>query len=407
MEDVLFGGHFVSIDSKTVKIIALTAITTALVTSTVKDVLYVQNNGLVKNKVNKVANVIENYSLYEVDEEKLADFAATGMSTALDDVYSNYFTKEQFDSFKITLSNSFYGVGIVISVDSVVNKLVVVSPTEGGPAASAGILPGDYIIAVDGVEYTGEEMNQAVSHLRGDDILEKVGTTVDVTVERNGEIMYFTIKRDVVMVDSVSEKMLDNGIGYIRITAFNSAEGSVENAITTYDEFMESLKKLQDSGMQKLVIDLRNNPGGSLDVVNKIADELLPEGVITYTVDKNGQRYDYTSEGSELGIPMAVLVNGGSASASEVLTGALKDYKRATVIGTKTFGKGVVQTVIPFTDGSGMSVTTSKYYSPNGVCIHGVGIEPDIVVEMDESKQISEFLLEEDLQLQKAIEVLN
>ena len=158
--------------------------------------------------------------------------------------------------------------------------------------------------------------------------------------------------------------------------------------------------------MKKLIIDLRNNPGGSLTVVNKIADELLPEGIITYTEDKKGSRTDYSSKEGELYIPIAVLVNGNSASASEVLTGALKDYKKATIIGEKTFGKGIVQSVIPLGDGSGISVTTAKYFSPNGVCIHGVGIEPDIVVEMDNNKQISDLSYEEDIQLKKAVEVL-
>lgn len=200
--------------------------------------------------------------------------------------------------------------------------------------------------------------------------------------------------------------MLDDSIGYVRITAFNSADVEDETAKDTYDEFSESLNILKEQGMKSLVLDLRGNPGGSLDVVIKIADELLPYGIITYTEDKNGKRQDYTSNEGELGMPIAVLVDNSSASASEVLTGALKDFEKAKIVGEKTFGKGIVQTMFNLSDGSGLTVTTSKYYSPNGTCIHGIGIEPDVVVEMDSEKQISELTYDEDIQLQKAVEIL-
>ncbi|MDY3928141.1 MAG: S41 family peptidase [Clostridia bacterium] len=391
---------------KMITAITITALATCLLTNTVRDLMYVQDNGVINNKVSKIAKIINDYCIFDLDKEKMSDYAASGLTLAVDDQYTNYYTKQQFESYKTNLSNSFYGIGIVISVDAEVNKLVVVSAIEGGPSAKAGILSGDYITAVDGVEYTGDEMDDAVSVMRGDDLKEKKGTKVTVTVERGGQKTNYEITRDIVKNDSVSEKMLDDGIGYIRITAFNSADENDEEAKDTYDEFMESLNNLKEGGMKKLIIDLRNNPGGSLTVVNKIADELLPEGIITYTEDKKGSRTDYSSKEGELNIPMAVLVNGNSASASEVLTGALKDYKKATIIGEKTFGKGIVQSVIPLGDGSGISVTTAKYFSPNGVCIHGVGIEPDIVVEMDNNKQISDLSYEEDIQLKKAVEVL-
>ncbi len=391
----------------TIKIVVFTALISCLLTSTVKDIMYVQNHGAVNNKVKKIVNIIDRYSLYDVDDKKLADFAATGLTVALDDHYTNYYNEEEFASFNTNLSNSFYGVGIVISVDVETNKLIVISPIEGGPSANAGILPGDYIVKVDGMEYNADQMNEAVSVMRGDKLEEKKGTKVTVTVERDGELYDYEIIRDVVNVKSVDSKMLEDKTAYIRINSFNAAEEDVEGAKDTYDEFKEALDTLKSDGMEKLIIDLRNNPGGSLSVVNKIADELLPYGIITYTETKDGTRQDYTSQEGELDVPMAVLVNGGSASASEVLTGALRDYEKATVIGTKTFGKGIVQTVIPLGDGTGISITTSKYYSPKGVCIHGVGISPDITVEMDDSKQISELSSTEDIQLKKAIEVLN
>lgn len=393
-------------NKKTIKIIAVTAAVTCLLTNTVRDIMYVRDNGVINHKVKKVANIIIDYGLYDIDEEKMADYAATGLAVAVDDHYTNYYSKEEFASFNTSLSNSFYGIGIVISVDPETNKLVVVSPIEGGPSANAGILPGDYIVAVDGVEYSGDQMNEAVSLMRGDSLENKKGTQVTVTIERSGARRDYVITRDIVRINSVSSKMLDDEVAYVRITAFNAVDDKSDGSQDTYDEFKAAIDSLQQEGMKKLVIDLRNNPGGSLSVVNKIADELLPAGIITYTETKTGKRQDYTSTAGELGIPMAVLVNGGSASASEVLTGALKDYKKATIIGTKTFGKGIVQTVIPLGDGSGISLTTSKYFSPSGVCIHGVGIEPDIVVEADETKQISDLSVEEDVQLQKAIEVL-
>ena len=391
---------------KTIKIIAITAVVTCLLTNTVRDIMYVNNNGVVNNKVKKVADIINTYGLFDIDEEKMADYAATGLAVSVDDHYTNYYNKEEFASFNTSLSNSFYGIGIVISVDTTTNKLIVVSPIEGGPSANAGIMPGDYIVAVDGVEYSGNQMNEAVSLMRGDSLEDKKGTQVTVTVERAGIRNDYVITRDIVRINSVNSKMVDDEIGYVRITAFNAVDDKSDGSQDTYDEFIAAIDSLKAEGMKKLVIDLRNNPGGSLSVVNKIADELLPAGIITYTETKTGKREEYTSSAGELGIPMTVLVNGGSASASEVLTGALKDYKKATVIGTKTFGKGVVQTVIPLGDGSGISLTTSKYYSPSGVCIHGIGIEPDIVVEADETKQISDLSVDEDIQLQKAIEVL-
>ena len=393
-------------NKKTIKIIAITAVITCLLTNTVRDIMYVNDNGVVNNKVKKVADIINTYGLFDIDEEKMADYAATGLAVSVDDHYTNYYNKEEFASFNTSLSNSFYGIGIVISVDTKTNKLIVVSPIEGGPSANAGIMPGDYIVAVDGVEYSGNQMNEAVSLMRGDSLEDKKGTQVTVTVERAGTRNDYVITRDIVRINSVNSKMVDDEIGYIRITAFNAVDDKSDGSQDTYDEFIAAIDSLKAEGMKKLVIDLRNNPGGSLSVVNKIADELLPAGIITYTETKTGKREEYTSSAGELGIPMTVLVNGGSASASEVLTGALKDYKKATVIGTKTFGKGVVQTVIPLGDGSGISLTTSKYYSPSGVCIHGIGIEPDIVVEADETKQISDLSVDEDIQLQKAIEVL-
>ncbi|MBR5809241.1 MAG: S41 family peptidase, partial [Clostridia bacterium] len=213
-----------------------------------------------------------------------------------------------------------------------------------------------------------------------------------------------TITREKVTKKSVESKMLQDNIGYIKITGFEGKLKKTEE--DTYDEFVEHLLALKSAGMEKMIIDLRDNPGGDLRVVCNIADALLPKGVITYTEDKYGKQEFIYSDEDQLDIPVAVIVNGGSASASEVLTGALKDHKKATVIGTKTYGKGIVQGVFPFSDGSGMSITTARYFSPSGVCIHGIGIEPDINVELNTTKALSELSINEDTQLKKAIDIL-
>lgn len=388
-------------------IVIITAIVTCFLTNTVRDIMYVRNNGEINSKLSRIVSIIDDYSLYEPDPKKMSDYAASGLVLAVDDNYTNYYPKEEYNSYKTNLSNSFLGIGIVLSIDLETEKLVVVSPIDGSNAAKAGILAGDFVVGVDGISYHGDEMEAAVSAIRGSDLEEKDGTKVVLTIERDGKVMDIEVERGIVENDSVSEKMLDGNIGYIRITAFNSQDAEDENAKDTYDEFIEGLTRLKDMGMTSLILDLRGNPGGSLDVVIKIADELLPYGIITYTEDKNGKRVDYTSSEGELGMPMAVLVNSSSASASEVLTGALKDYDKAEIVGEKTFGKGIVQTMFNLSDGSGLTVTTSKYYSPDGTCIHGIGIEPDVIVEMDSNKQISQLTYDEDIQLQKAVEIIN
>ena len=217
--------------------------------------------------------------------------------------------------------------------------------------------------------------------------------------------MSFT--RDDIATDSVDGEMLNDNIGYIRVTGFNTTSDNGEKS--TFSEFKDKITELQSSGMSKMIIDLRDNPGGVLDEACNMADMILPEGIITYTETKSGKRTDYNSDAESLDIPIVILINENSASASEVFTGALKDYGKATVVGKKSYGKGIVQSVLPFYDGSGMSLTVAKYYTPNGTCIHGIGIEPDVEVDMpDEYKDMYASMVEhdKDTQLQKAIEII-
>ena len=395
------------------KTVIVTAVVTALVTCFLtnvwRDVWYVQRNGKIVRKIGQVADHLKKDGLYEVDDDKLIDYAALGMTLSVDDPYTNYYTKEQFESYSTNLKNSYIGLGIVLSVDKEKNKIIVVSPFENGPGAQAGILAGDYILAIDGQEFTADEFNDAVNKIRGLDAENVKETAVVLTIQRDGGMPFdVEVKRDTVEKDTVKSKILSDGIAYMRISAFDSKDQKDEEAKDTFDEFSENLEELKTQGMTKLIIDLRDNPGGDLNVVAQIADKLLPRGIITYTEDKNGKRNTIYSDEKETDMPMAVLVNGGSASASEVLTGALKDYDKAEIVGTKTYGKGIVQTVYPFADGSGMSVTTARYFSPNGVCIHGVGIEPDIQVELPAGveKPIAELTPQEDTQLQRAVEIL-
>ncbi len=382
--------------------IALTAFIVCLVTNVVRDVSYVTGDGKALQKITAVKKMLSDYSLFEVDEDKMADYAAMAMAAAVDDPYTNYYPPEDFTSYKSNVTSTYVGIGATLGADEEKNRLVVVAPMEDSPAEKAGMRSGDAIVTIDGRYYGADELSDAATYLKNGD----EGTSVEFTLEREGTgNVDITVTREKVEKISVKTKMLADNIGYVRITGFESSGDP--GSQSTYDEFKENVDALMSAGMEKMIIDVRDNPGGDLNVVCKIADMILPKGIITYTEDKNGKRSTVYSDRKEIDMPMAILVNGGSASASEVLTGALKDYGKATVIGTKTYGKGIVQTVYPFTDGSGISITTAKYYTPNGICIHQIGIEPDITVEMDTDKAISELTAEEDVQLQKAIETVS
>ncbi len=381
--------------------IVVTAIITCLVMNIVDGLMLIKNLGKPMQKISVVSNMLKEYSLFEPDENKMADYASMAMAAAVEDPYTAYYPPEEFSSYRTNIVSSYVGVGATLGADMENNLLVVVAPMEDSPSEKAGMKSGDIIVAIDGKIYEAAQLTEAATYLKNGEI----GSTVTVTLKREDKKFDIVITRDKIVKISVKSKMLTDSIGYLRITGFESK--TEEGSPDTYDEFCENLEALKSAGMQKMVIDLRDNPGGDLNVVCKIADKLLPEGIITYTEDKHGKRNTMSSDKNQLDMPITVLVNGGSASASEVLTGALKDYDKAAIIGEKTYGKGIVQTVFPFSDGSGMSITTAKYYTPNGTCIHGTGIEPDIKVELKSDKAISDLTLNEDTQLKKAIEELN
>lgn len=345
------------------------------------------------DKLGLVDSILEETYLYDYDKELAGEYALMAYVAALDEPYTQYYPADMFSSYQNAISEGYTGIGITVSVNKD-NKIEVISVAEDSPAKDAGIIEGDILTAIEGTQYDGSQLTEAVGVIKGG----AIGSAVNVTVLRNGtEEIDMTIERRDIIAHSVDGKMLDDGVGYISISSFN-APSSTGNS--TSSEFAETVKELSDSGMEKLIIDLRNNPGGVLGEVCTIADTILPEGLITYTEDKHGIRKEYTSDKECIKLPMVVLINENSASAAEVLTGALKDHDWATVIGETSFGKGIVQNVLTLLDGSGLSLTSAKYYTPNGECIHEIGIEPDIFVGTDESTGSA------DAQLEKAIEVI-
>ena len=332
----------------------------------------------------------------EIDDEKLLEGAMKGMADAIGDPYTVYMNQDEFITFIESSQGSFYGIGAQLGIRD--NNVTVIAPVEGSPAEKAGLKAGDIILKVDDYEVNELNTEAVVSRVRGEE-----GVPVTLTIKREGveDPLEIKIVRAEIKTESVKGEILEDGIGYIQLTTFSDEEVS--------DKFAEKLNELKQQGMKKLILDLRGNPGGYLNECVEIASNFIPEGeVITYTIDKYDKKVISNSLGGDaIGMPLVVLVDGGSASASEVVTGALRDYEVATIVGTRTFGKGIVQQlrVLP-NDMGGLKVTTSKYYTPNGENIHGTGIEPNIVVEIPQEVLDMDYDRSIDPQFQKALEVI-
>ena len=340
---------------------------------------YVENANAQKNKEEKNKNSIRKNT--GVTKKSLMQGALRGMMESLDDPHSVYFTKEEMRSFQEDIKGKYVGVGMVIQ-KKVGEPLTVVSPIEDGPAYKVGIKPKDKVIEIDGESTYNLTSEEASKRLKG-----KANTTVKVKVFRevNKMTKIFELKRETIELKYVKSKMLDGGIGYLRLTQFGD---------NVYPDMKKALEDLQTKGMKGLILDLRSNPGGELGQSIKIASMFIENGKIVSTRQKKGEESVYTREGKYFGnFPMVVLINGGSASASEIVSGALKDHKRATLIGEKTFGKGSVQTLLPLPDGDGIKITIAKYYTPNGISIDGTGIEPDKKVEDKDYYLISDGII--------------
>ena len=346
-------------------------------------------------------SLLDKNFLFDYEKEDLYEGSLKGMFANLGDPYTQYYSKDEFSKLMENLDGRYKGIGVLVQA-SKEGFIKVVQVFDGSPASEAGLKEGDYIIKVEGKEYSADQMEEAVAVMKGEE-----DTNVKITVRRmeedgkNFEDIDMDVARRDVKVDTIDESLMevrDKKIGYIHIKSFDDVTG---------EDFEASYKKLKDAGMEGLVLDLRNNPGGSLDVCLDIADKFLDKGVIVTTEDKNGEIITEESDEAKDDIPMTVLVNENSASASEILSGALKDRDRAKIIGKKTFGKGIVQKLFPSDDGSGAKITISEYHTPSGAKINKVGVEPDIEVEnTEESLEISKKNFSKDDQSKKALEVL-
>ncbi|MEA5047627.1 MAG: S41 family peptidase [Eubacteriales bacterium] len=336
------------------------------------------------------------YDDKELDEDKLVDSAMRGMIDTLDDPYAQYYTEDEYNKLLSANAGDYVGVGISVQVPDDTGSTVI-SVYDGGPADLAGIRPGDIITKINGKATANLSMDELVACFSEDDAVPD-----EITFLRDGAEQTVTVQRSEVHVDRVDSKLLSGKVGYIRITEFN---GSVA------DDFWNSASSFRDQGVQNLIIDLRDNPGGGLNEVLQVANHLVPKDQVLVTIrSKSGNERVYRSEGSDqLNMNLVVLVNGNSASASELLTGALKDYGLATIVGVQTFGKGIVQSFYRIKENGGWAkFTTDAYYTPNDICIQGIGITPDIVVTLpDELQNTSIELLDpaKDTQLQAAMSV--
>ena len=324
----------------------------------------------VSKKLNKLNALIDKYYLYEdeIDTDKLAEGIYSGYTSALGDKYTVYYDEDETKALMESTSGTFSGVGATLTKDADTGYATIVNVYEDSPAEKAGLKAGDILEKIDDHEVGDEQLDTVVSWIKGEK-----GTDVKITVLRDGEELELTATRDTIEVKTVSYEMKENQIGYIRVSEFDTV---------TYDQFKEALDDLENHGMQWLVVDLRNNPGGSLDTVTNMLRLLLPEGTIVSTKDKNGKTDEITCDGThEFKKAMAVLVNQYSASASEIFSGAVQDYGTAKIVGVTTYGKGVVQQLMDLGDGTCLKVTIAEYYTPNGRSINGKGVEPDVEVE--------------------------
>ncbi len=353
-----------------------------------KHVMFEEEKLGVVEKASVIASMLEQNYIGDFENSELAEQMYSGMANAMGDPYTIYLTKEQMDEFISEASGTMCGIGIVISMDKETGNCIINNVLEGSPAEKSGLKAGDKIISIDGVKTDGMSVVDVSALTKG-----QKDTKVIIGIYREGSgEKSFEITRSTIDMQYVNGKK-DGDIGYIEITEFSKV---------TAAQFEKELLSLLKQGIKGLIIDLRNNPGGMVDVVTEIADMLLPEGIITYTVDKNGNRVDFKSEEGCIDIPIAVLVNEGSASASELLAGALQDNGRGVIIGTQTYGKGIVQGLYSLSDGSGLKITIQKYFTPDGVCIQGIGITPDYEIESDDRSAS-----DNDKQYVKALEILN
>ena len=394
---------------KVIMLVVLVAFVTFLITS-IGMYQYFTNGDGIRNAMistdtgsDDIADTLDKYKVLidkyylgeEVDDETLKEGAIKGYIEALGDPYTEYISKEDMEDYMDDTMGNFVGIGVYMVKDTETNQIMVLSPINNSPAEKAGIRPGDYIVEVDGNACTGDDFSNISNKIKGE-----VGSTVKLKIQRDGETLDFEITRENIKVNPVEGEVLEGNIGYIEFSSFD--EGTAE-------EFKNKFNELKSQGITSLIIDLRNNGGGIVDEALKIAGYTVDKGTtLLYEVDKDGNETEEKSEVDKIiDMPIVILVNENTASSSEILSGALKDLGKAKIVGTKTYGKGVIQQILTLADGSGLKITTEEYLTPNRTKINKVGIEPDETVELpDTVENILNVEREEDTQLQKAIEIL-
>jgi carboxyl-terminal processing protease len=372
--------------------------TSQSVVNSLNEDVYSDSSELLKgkssSKLEMLIYMIENYYYKDVEDDTLINGIYSGLVESLDDPYSAYYTAEEYEDLMQTLTGNYAGIGALLQKNAQTGEVTITKVYADTPAAKAGLLAGDSIVSADGNLAVDEELDSFVQHIRGEE-----GTDVKLKIVRDGEEIDVVCTRASIATPTVEHQMLEGNVGYIVVSQFTEH---------TYDDFVKAYEDLEKQGMTAVVFDMRNNGGGLLDSVVEMLDYLLPEGTVVYTMDKAGDREDFTSKGSSYkSIPMTVLVNENTASAAEIFTGAIRDFEYGTIIGTKTFGKGIVQSTIPLADGSAIKLTTQTYYTPSGECIHGTGITPDIELEYEfMGGEDDKYSVDLDNQIQKALEVL-
>ena len=355
------------------------------------------SNTSIDNYINKIKKTIEDYYLWnnDINEEDLKNSAIKGYVAGLGDEYTEYIPASKMKDYTENITGSFVGVGIYMVADEESDRVLVYYPIPGSPAEKAGIKSGDLIISVDDVEYTAKDFDRIASFIKG-----KAGTKVKLIIEREGQRIPYELIREKITTNPITAKMIEGNIGYLKVPSFDE---------DTAKSFKEKVQELQNQGAQKLIIDLRNNGGGIVDEAVEIADMLLEKGktIISTVNNKEKKTVTYSKNDPTITMPVIVLVNENSASASEILACSLQDNERAKLVGTKTYGKGIIQTLLSLTDGSGLKITTEQYYTPKETSIHKEGIKPDEEVKLpDTVKSIYSIEESEDTQLKKAIEML-
>lgn len=349
----------------------------------------------VVEKIDEIYSYMNIYYYDEFSKEDVYNSIYSGVLESLEDPYSVYYTPQEYEDMRVSTSGTYYGIGAGVSQDLTTMEVTITKVYRGTPSEEAGLKNGDKILYVEDIEATSVEVSELVQHIRGEE-----GTTVHMKIYRpsTDEILEFDVMRKHVELPSIEGEMLEDGIGYIQITEFQDK---------TDEQFADMVKQLQTQGMKGLIVDVRANPGGMLSTVVNLLDQVLPEGLLVYVEDKYGNRDEYTSDATCLDLPMVVLTDESSASASEIFAGALKDYEYATLVGKTTYGKGIVQNIIRLSDGDAMKITTAKYFTPNGNDIHKIGVVPDVEVEYEYSGPEDEtYDKQYDSQFLKALEIM-